>query len=99
MSFATISDMARSRKQTFTVDVVEPRITAESMPPRWYEVRYWSKRRWVVVSVVVILVITVIVAVSVVMSRRNSHYPDYLPLAYGLSTSCLYFLFNTYIAC
>ena len=37
------------------------------------------------------LIIAIIIAVAVVVSRKDTRYPDYTKLQYSLSQSCKYF--------
>lgn len=99
MSFATISDMAtRGRKPTFRDDVHMANTPdygferQETLAPRWYEWRHWSKRKLIMIVVSVILVLVIIIIVGVVMSKKNGSYPEYKKLTYSLGQTCKYYL-------
>jgi hypothetical protein len=48
----------------------------EDRDPRWFDVRYWSKRALILSSLAVVIVIVIIIAVAVIEVKKNA-YPDY----------------------
>ncbi|KAF4511143.1 hypothetical protein G6O67_002966 [Ophiocordyceps sinensis] len=50
----------------------------------WWNPRYWRKRAWIELATVAAVAVVIVVAVAVVESKKNA-YPDYAPIAYGLS--------------
>ena len=96
MSFATISDMAsRSKNATFREDVRQvdgPTNYAfdrsESLAPRWYEWRHWSKKKWIVAGVTGGLLLVIIIVVAVVATKKDGSYPAYAALSYSLAETC-----------
>lgn len=100
MSFATIGDMATRRKETFTDNVQmfatpPPAYNLDregSLSPRWYEWRYWGRRKWIMIGVGAALILAIVIAVAVVVSRKDKRYPDYTKLNYRLSESCKFTL-------
>ncbi|EQL00104.1 hypothetical protein OCS_04182 [Ophiocordyceps sinensis CO18] len=53
----------------------------------WWNPRYWRKRAWIELATVAAVAVIIVVAVAVVESKKNA-YPDYAPIAYGLSDRC-----------
>jgi hypothetical protein len=56
--------------------------------PRWFDVRYWSKRALILSALAVVIVIVIVVAVTVVEVKENA-YPDYSQLNYTLVDQCM----------
>lgn len=56
-----------------------------SLAPRWYEFRYWSKKKWIMIGVAFVLILVIVIAASVVATRRGGSYPDYTRLNYRLA--------------
>jgi hypothetical protein len=73
----------------YEVDYDQPyarpgRAVQTSMP--WWNPRYWTKRIWIILTIVIVAVIAIIVAVAVTQSRSNSgSYPNYTNLSYSLT--------------
>jgi hypothetical protein len=95
MSFATISDMASRGKQATWRDDVRavdgPNHDfdrPETLAPKWYEWRHWSKRKWIMAGVTGVLLLVLIIVVAVVASRKNGSYPAYAALSYSLAETC-----------
>lgn len=60
----------------------------EDRDPRWFDVRYWSKRLLILSALAVVIVIVIIIAVAVVEVKKNA-YPDYSQLNYTLVDQCM----------
>jgi hypothetical protein len=60
----------------------------EDRDPRWFDVRYWSKKALILSALAVVIVIVIIIAVSVVEVKKNA-YPDYSQLNYTLVDQCM----------
>lgn len=59
----------------------------EDRDPRWFDVRYWSKRTLILSALAVVIVIVIVIAVAVVEVKKNA-YPDYSKLNYSLVEQC-----------
>jgi hypothetical protein len=59
----------------------------EDRDPRWFDVRYWSKRTLILTSLALVIVIVIVIAVTVVEVKENA-YPDYSKLNYSLVDQC-----------
>lgn len=62
----------------------------DTLAPRWYEYRYWSRKAWIGVGIAVVVVVVVIIAAvaGVEVSKKNNRYPDYSKLTYKLADTC-----------
>lgn len=97
MSFATIGEMASRRKNRASdeVHMMGPPPTyavdeEDTLAPRWYEVKHWSKKVWLLVGLGIAIIIAIIIVIAVVVSRNN-RYPNYSKLNYSLKETCAYF--------
>jgi len=96
MSFATIGDMATRRPTNNFTDNVQmfgappPAYEIDrqgSLAPKWYEWRYWGRRKWIMIGVGAALIIAIVIAIGVVVGRKDNRYPDYTRLQYTLAES------------
>jgi len=62
----------------------------DTLAPRWYEFKHWSKKVWLLVGLGIAIIIAIIIVIAVVVSRNN-RYPNYSKLNYSLKESCAYF--------
>jgi hypothetical protein len=60
----------------------------EDREPRWFDVRYWSKKTLILSALALVIIIVVVVAVAVVEVKKNA-YPDYSKLNYSLVDQCM----------
>lgn len=83
MSFATLSEMnSRRPKPTFTDNVQmfgspPPAYDIDrqgSLAPKWYEWRYWGRRKWIMIGVGAALIIAIIIAIAVGKHNRTHLY-------------------------
>jgi hypothetical protein len=61
----------------------------DSLAPKWYEWRYWSKKIWMMIGVGIAIVIAIVIVVAVMVSKKD-RYPDYSKLNYSLAETCAY---------
>lgn len=61
--------------------------------PRWFDVRYWSKRTLILSALALLILIVIVIAVAVVEVKKNA-YPDYSKLNYSLVDQCMTLLLN-----
>lgn len=64
-----------------------------SLAPKWYEWRYWGRRKWIMIGVGAALIIAIVIAIGVVVGRKDNRYPTYNRLQYTLAESRKFLLF------
>lgn len=59
----------------------------DTLAPRWWDVRQWSKKLLLFVILALAIIIAIIIAVVVVVEKKDK-YPNYSQLSYSLVGNC-----------
>jgi hypothetical protein len=94
MSFATIGQMLRGKNNYHqNIDMANgspPQYKVDredTLAPRWWNVREWSKKKLVFTGLGLAILIAVIIIIVVMVEKKNA-YPNYSQLTYSLVDQC-----------
>ncbi|KAH8591483.1 glycoside hydrolase family 16 protein [Bisporella sp. PMI_857] len=54
------------------------------LSPKWWDIRYWSWKKWVILAAGIVVLIVVLIVGIVLGTRKNNSYPNYTALSYTL---------------
>lgn len=73
----------------------------EYTSPKWYNVKQWGKKAWLICGGILAVIIIVVVVAVVEVEKANA-YPDYSTLSYSLGEKCMFyvpFYFESLLTC
>jgi hypothetical protein len=70
----------------------------DTLAPRWWDVRAWSKKKLALVAAGLAIAIVVLIVIIVEVTKNNK-YPDYSKLNYALTDTCAPPLFHIPFLC